>query len=85
MREPFEFGKTPLEEGERTLIRRSQGHSPLEGSMISEMPVTDLTNNPLTDDADQAHGDHVSMFMHVPSAEEQQHKRRGHFGSDHYI
>ena len=42
---------------------------------MTETPEKDSANTPLTDDADQAEVDHVSMLMHVPSVEEQQYKR----------
>ena len=42
---------------------------------MTETTVTDSANNPLTDDADQAHAGHISMFIDVLSAEEQQYKK----------
>ena len=43
---------------------------------MPETPVADSANTPLTDDADQAHTGHISMFIDVPSTEEQQYKEK---------
>ena len=37
--------------------------------------MTDSANTPLTDEADQAHAGHISMFIDVLSTEEQQYKK----------
>ena len=42
---------------------------------MTETPEKDSANTPLTDDADQAHAGHISMFIDVLSTEEQQYKK----------
>ena len=42
---------------------------------MTETPVKDSANNPLIDEADQAHAGHIPMFIDVLSAEEQQYKK----------
>ena len=42
---------------------------------MKETPVKDSANNPLIDEADQAHAGHIPMFIDVLSAEEQQYKK----------
>ena len=55
--------------GKAQFLKAEQNH------YMTETPEKDSANTPLTDDADQAHAGHISIFIDVLSAEEQQYKK----------
>ena len=65
--------------GEAQCPKAEQNHN------MTETPVKDSANNPLIDEADQAHAGHIPMFIDVLSAEEQQYKNRGCISNTRYI